>query len=253
MLRNADEYRASAPLLGRSPVDEFPHRIRAIAAEHLPSRMPFFRNLSELPKSAARSADLLGQVYLVYQAAMHATRAAVYFMPHLNSPALRRRKLQIYIDDDGLPKGDTHHYQLTRAFHNIGAALPIGDEDFGDTEELCRRLDPTTGHFIRLTKALYSRSLGAWCAVEVMSDDWMRALANALAVNHPQIHEEPYFAECFAGHVEERHADESLEVTGMVLRERPYLIEDTLRDAKTIAEALDGIWGQLDNIIMSRH
>jgi len=206
-----------------------------------------------LPKSVAHSPEILGQIYLVYQAAMHATRAAVYFMPYLNSPALRRRKLQIYVDDDGLPGGETHHYQLARAFRNIGAELTIGDEEFGDTEELARRVDPTTAYFLRLTRALYARSLGPWCAVEVMSDDWMRALADGLAVHHPGIHDEAYFAECFAGHVEERHADESLEVTCMVLRERPHLIDDTLRDAKAIAEALDGVWGQLDNIIAARH
>jgi pyrroloquinoline quinone (PQQ) biosynthesis protein C len=240
-------------LVGRTAVEELPDKIKAIAAEHRPSRMPFFQHLRELPKSVANSPEMLGQIYLIYQAAMHATRAAVYFMPHLNSPALRRRKLQIYVDDDGLPGGETHHYQLARAFRNIGAALPIGDEEFGDTEELARRVDPTTAHFLRLTRALYARSLGPWCSIEVMSDDWMRALADGLAVHHPKIRDEAYFAECFAGHVEERHADESLDVTCMVLRERPHLVEDTLRDAKAIAEALDGVWGQLDNIITARH
>jgi pyrroloquinoline quinone (PQQ) biosynthesis protein C len=253
LLRNAGEYQQGSLLMGRTPIEDFPDKIKAIAAEHRPSRMPFFQHLRELPKSVADTPELLGQIYLVYQAAMHATRAAVYFMPHLNSPALRRRKLQIYVDDDGLPGGETHHYQLARAFRNIGAALPIGDEEFGDAEELCRRVDSTTAHFIRLTRALYARSLGPWCSVEVMSDDWMRALADGLAVHHPKIRDEAYFAECFAGHVEERHADESLEVTCMVLRERPHLIEDTLRDAKAIAEALDGVWSQLDNVIMARH
>jgi len=251
--RNAAEYREVSALIARNPVEQFPDQIKAIAAEHRPSRMPFFRNFAQLPKDAATSPELLGQVYLVYQAAMHATRAAVYYMPHLDSPALRRRKLAIYVDDDGLRNGDTHHYQLTRAFKNIGAALPLGDEDFGSAEELCHRLDTTTAHFVRLTKKLYSRSLGPWCSVEVMSDDWMRGLADALAVHHPQVRAEPYFAECFDGHVEERHAEEALEVTSMVLKARPYLLEDTLHDAKTIAQALDGIWAQLDNIITSRH
>src|ERR1700690_3970118 len=98
LLQNASEYRRNPVLVARTAVDEFPDKIRAIAAEHRPSRMPFFHNLRALPKSAARSPEILGQIYLVYQAAMHATRAAVYFMPHLNSPALRRRKLQIYVD-----------------------------------------------------------------------------------------------------------------------------------------------------------
>jgi pyrroloquinoline quinone (PQQ) biosynthesis protein C len=247
--RNAAEYRSVSVKQYRNLIEEFPDKIKAIAAEHRPSRMPFFRNFTQLPESVATSPDVLGRIYLVYQSAMHATRAAVYFLPHLDSPALRKRKLQIFIDDDGLPGGDTHHYQLTRAFRNIGAVLPIADEDFGDPDDLCRRIDPTTAHFVRAAKALYSRSLGPWCSVEVMSDDWMRALADALSVYHPQIRNEPYFAECFAGHVEERHAEESLDMTQMVLKERPELLEDTLYHAKMMAESLDRIWHQLDNII----
>ena len=76
--------------------------------------------------------SFLGQILLVYQSAMHATRAAVYYLPHLDSPALRKRKLQIFIDDDGLPNGDTHHYQLTRAFLEIGAKCLLDEEEFGE-------------------------------------------------------------------------------------------------------------------------
>lgn len=230
-------------------VETFVDRVHAIADEHQPSRMPFFRNLAALPKRRASDPALLGRIYLNYQAAMHATRAAVYYMPHLDAPGLRKRKLQIYIDDDGLSGGDTHHYQLARAFRGIGAALPLDDEEFGDGEELCRHLDRETAHFVRLAKELYSRSLGPWCIVEVMSDNWMRALAEALAAHHPKIVEAPYFAECFAQHVEERHAAEALEVTAAVLRTRPYLIEETLRDADAMAEALDGVWERLDAIV----
>src|SRR5215468_12721779 len=97
-------------------IAEFSAAIRALAAQHRPSRMPFFRNLAALDHAAAADPSFLGRIHLIYQAAMHATRAAVYFLPHLDSPALRKRKLQIFVDDDGLPGGDTHHYQLTRAF-----------------------------------------------------------------------------------------------------------------------------------------
>ena len=90
LLRNAGEYQQGSLLMGRTPIEDFPDKIKAIAAEHRPSRMPFFQHLRELPKSVADTPELLGQIYLVYQAAMYATRAAVYFMPHLNSPALRR-------------------------------------------------------------------------------------------------------------------------------------------------------------------
>ncbi len=168
-------------------VDGFPGAMMALLDKHRPSRMPFFRHLAELPFAVVSNPQVLGEIHLVYQAAMHATRAAVYYLPHLDSPALRQRKLQIYNDDDGLPGGDTHHYQLSRAFRNIGAKVLLDDEEFGEPEELCRHLDPETAHFVRLAQKLYSRSLGPWCAVEVMSVDWMRALAEGLVGPLPEL------------------------------------------------------------------
>ena len=241
-----DQYRPGAD---PDEIERFPATIAALAEEHRPSRMPFFTRFANLPRSVATDSRLLGRVHLTYQAAMHATRAAVYHLPHLDSPALRKRKLQIFVDDDGLPGGDTHHYQLTRAFRNLGATCALDDESFGEAEELCRYLDPDTAHFVRLTAKLYARSLGPWCVVETMSDDWMRALANALAVHFPEIVREPYFAECFAQGVEERHAEESLEVTQMVLRQRPELLAETVEDARIMAGALDGVWGSLDRLL----
>jgi hypothetical protein len=232
-------------------IGRFAVTIKALLEQHRPSRMPFFRHLAALPRSVASDPALLGQIHLIYQSAMHATRAAVYYLPHLDSPALRKRKLQIFIDDDGLPGGDTHHYQLTRAFRNIGAKCLLEDEEFGETEELCRHLDAETAHFVRLAQKLYSQSLGPWCAVEVMSVDWMRALADALSVHFPQLAQEPYFKECFAQMVEERHAEESLAVTHMVLEKCPALLAETLRDAKLMAEALDGVWMHLDRIVQA--
>jgi hypothetical protein len=230
-------------------LEHFSKEIAAIADQHRPSRMPFFSRLAALPREVAKDPAFLGQVHLVYQSAMHATRAAVYYLPHLDTPALRKRKLQIFIDDDGLPGGDTHHYQLTRAFRNIGAECVLADEEFGNPAELCRHLDSETAHFVRLAQTLYSRSLGAWCAVEVMSEDWMRALAEALAAHFPAIVAEPYFRECFDQGVEERHAEESLAVTKMILAARPELLPETLRDARLMAEALDGIWSRLEQIV----
>jgi len=230
-------------------IDEFPIAIRTVVERHRPSRMPFFRNLAALDHAIAADPLLLGQIHLIYQSAMHATRAAVYYLPHLDSPALRKRKLQIFVDDDGLPGGDTHHYQLTRAFLNIGAKCVLGDEDFGDPEDLCHHLDGETAQFVRLAQRLYSRSLGPWCAVEAMSVDWMRALADAITVHFPKFVDEPYFAECFSEMVEERHAEESLSVTHVVLRARPELLPETLENARLMAEALDGIWVHLDRIV----
>jgi hypothetical protein len=230
-------------------IDVFPNVIRSFLKEHAPSRMPFFRHMANLPFPIASNPTLLGQIHLIYQSAMHATRTAVYYLPHLDSPALRKRKLQILIDDDGLPAGDTHHYQLTRAFTNIGAKSLLADEEFGDPEELCDHLDAETMHFVRLVRELYGRSLGPWCAVEVLSVDWMRALGDAISVHFPEFINEPYFRECFSQKIEERHADESLAVTQIVLKGRPELLPETLRDAKVMAEALDGVWAHLDRIV----
>jgi pyrroloquinoline quinone (PQQ) biosynthesis protein C len=232
-------------------VEAFSSTMMALLDKHRPSRMPFFRRLAQLPRAVASDPQFLGEIHLIYQAAMHATRAAVYYLPHLDSPALRQRKLQIFNDDDGLPGGDTHHYQLSRAFRNIGAKLVLDDEEFGAPEELCQHLDAETAHFVRLAQKLYSRSLGPWCAVEVMSVDWMKGLAEGLSVHFPRVAHEPYFEDCFAQRVEERHADEALEVTQMVMRQRPELLSETLRDAKMMAEALDGVWNNLDRVVQA--
>jgi hypothetical protein len=232
-----------------SAIEDLPNALAAILEEHRASRMPFFIRLTGLPRSLASDPGLLGQIHLVYQSAMHATRAAVYYLPHLDRPALRKRKLRIYIDDDGLADGDTHHYQLTRAFRSIGAECLLDDEEFGELGELCHYLEGETADFVRLAPKLYARSLGAWCAVEMLSADWMRALADALSVHFPHFRHEPYFEECFSQQVEERHAAEALEVTQIVLRARPELLDETLRDARIMAEALDGVWAHLDRIV----
>jgi hypothetical protein len=232
-----------------SVVGGFTAAITAIVEEHRPSRMPFFRRLATLPRECAADPALLGRIHLNYQAAMHATRAAVYYLPHLDSPGLRKRKLQIFIDDDGLPGGDTHHYQLTRAFRHIGAHCVLDDESFGDPAELCLHLADETAQFVQLAPVLYARSLGAWCIVEMMSVDWMRALADALAVHFAAVRHEPYFADCFSDKVEERHAAESLEVSEAVIAARPALLAETLRDAAIMAKALDGVWNHLDRIV----
>jgi hypothetical protein len=85
--------------------------------------------------------------------------------------------------------------------------------------------------------------------IETLSIDWMRALAEALSVHFPEFGQQPYFAECFTNAVEERHAAEALAVTQSILDTRPELIEPTLRDAATIARALDGVWRHLDRIV----
>src|SRR5262249_19292088 len=148
-----------------------------------------------------------------YQAAMHATRVMVYYLPHLDRPSLRARKCKIYVDDDALPGGDTHHHQLARLFRNLGAPVALEDDDFGDLALLVGLLDAQTAHFVSLVRSLYPSSLGPWCIVELLSDDWMRAFADALSVHFPQVREEPYFADVFAHGVEERHGREAMAIT----------------------------------------
>jgi hypothetical protein len=232
-------------------VRHFKDTIEAIGNNHMPSRHPFFGRLRDLPPEVGRSPDLLGQIHLIYQSAMHATRAMVYYLPHLDAPKLRSRKLKIFIDDDGLENGDTHHYQLTKVFKNMGAKLLLEDEDFGELDILCDHLDPDTKLFVTTVKTLYPRSLGPWCIVELLSDDWMRALAGALSKTFPSVVEEPYFADCFAHGVEERHAEEALAISGSVLSQRTELLAGTVRDAEMMAWALDGVWNNLARIIES--
>jgi hypothetical protein len=245
----ARNWESDAAEPGLDAIEAFPALINTMLEEHRPSRMPFFARLAAMPCSLAREPRFLGQVHLIYQSAMHATRAAVYYLPHLDSPALRKRKLRIFVDDDGLPGGETHHYQLTRAFRNIGARCLLEDEEFGDPDELSDHLEAETAHFVRIARTLYSRSLGPWCAVETLSVDWMRALAEALSVHFPLFKDEPYFEECFSQMVEERHAAEAIEVTQTVLRACPQLLPPTLHDARIIANALDGVWMHLDRIV----
>ena len=234
-----------------SAIEDLPNLIAAMLVDHRPSRMPFFNRVAGLPRAVASDPELLGQIHLAYQSAMHATRAAVYHLPHLDTPALRKRKLRIFIDDDGLADGDMHHYQLTRAFLSIGAKCLLGDEEFGEPGELCHFLDAEIAHFVRLTPKLYARSLGAWCAIEMLSVDWMRALAEAISVHFPHFKHEPYFEDCFAQQVEERHAAEAIDITQTVLRVRPELLHETLHDATVMAAALDGVWTHLDRIVQS--
>src|ERR1700693_3749405 len=149
VMQAAVNYRESEMIVAdRDAIEEFPRTVIDMVELHRPSRMPFFQRVRGLPLAIAGDPEFLGDVHLVYQAAMHATRAAVYYLPHLDSPALRKRKLQIFVDDDGLPGGDTHHYQLTRAFRNIGAKCVLDDEEFAGPEELCRQLDGEADQFV---------------------------------------------------------------------------------------------------------
>jgi hypothetical protein len=226
-------------------------RLDGIASKHLPSQHPFFACLAESPSERIFEPDRLGELLHRYQAAMHATRAMAYSLPMLDSPDLRKRKLQILIDDDGLADGDTHHHQLTRAFIRMSAELKIDDDRYDDLETLQTQVDGKTARFIAAVHRLYVRSLGAWAIVEILSNDWMHALAKALAVHFPGIVSEPYFADCFEGHVEERHGLEALNLVDLVCARRPNFVEPTFRDADEMARELTHFWDALHELILS--
>src|ERR1700751_5683521 len=86
---------APSPLIS----DEFPNAFSAMLEKHRPSRMPFFKRLAAMPSASVAEPHFLGKIHLLYQSTMHATRAAVYYLPYLDAPALRKRKLQIFTDD----------------------------------------------------------------------------------------------------------------------------------------------------------
>jgi hypothetical protein len=69
---------------GLDAIEAFPGLINTILEEHRPSRMPLFARLAAVPRPLAREPSFLGQIHLIYQSAMHATRAAVYYLPHLD-------------------------------------------------------------------------------------------------------------------------------------------------------------------------
>jgi hypothetical protein len=60
-------------------IDAFPVTIRAIAEQHRPSRMPFSKS-GRSGSQGRQRAVVPRSDHLVYQSAMHATRAAVYHL-----------------------------------------------------------------------------------------------------------------------------------------------------------------------------
>src|SRR6266536_5098351 len=51
-------------------VEGFHSTMMTLLDKHRPSRMPFFRRLAQLPKAVASDPQFLGEIHLIYQAAM---------------------------------------------------------------------------------------------------------------------------------------------------------------------------------------
>ncbi len=227
----------------------FKNEILLMAEKWKPSKHPFFSNLKFQGIALKQNPKKMGQLYLHYQAAMHATRAMVYCLPWLDAPHLRKRKLQIYIDDDGLPGGDTHHYQLSRAFQLLGAELPLADEAFGDLEILANELRPKTATFIKKVSDLYPKSLGAWVLMELVSDNFMHALGESLSSCSDKIMNEPYFRDCFANNIEYQHGKEALALASLVVKDKPMRQELTLLHVEQMGQLLNSLWDDLDEVL----
>lgn len=233
------------------PTSQLLAEVARIEAELKPSRHRFFAALAGDAGRAVRDPAVLTELYTRYQSAMHATRVMVYHLPHLDRPSLRVRKVRIYVDDDALAGGETHHSQLRDAFTRFGARIDAADDDarFGALPALEETLDPGTRAFVRLARELYPKTLGPWCAVETLSDNWLHAFADGLARHLPGLQDEAYFADCFLGDVEHRHGQESLAVTSLVLRERPELLDETVEGAWAMARGLNALWDALDAVL----
>jgi len=233
---------------GTSAIELFSEVLNKLYDQHLPSKHPFFERIANLPAAKLTSSNFLGELYLRYQSACHATRVMVYHLPDLDQPIQRTRKLRIISDDDGANYTNTHHYQLSHAFERMGAVCALKNEEFGDLTRLSKLVDPQTAKFLLLVKDLYPKSLGPWCIIEGLADNWMRALMESLSGQFPFIMDEPYFSDCLQQGVEERHAQEALSLTKDMLSEKPYRLKDTIDGACTMAEGLTCFWDSLHEL-----
>jgi hypothetical protein len=68
---------------------------------------------------------------------------------------------------------------------------------------------------------------------------------SGLEPHFPGVGATDYFRENFSSCVEERHAEEALELAESVLRRRPELATETVADAKKMGGALDQLWSAL--------
>jgi len=228
---------------------EFRNELNQLFKKHRPSRHPFFRNLKNASPSVVKNPEWLSEFYLRYQSAMHCTRAMVYFVPNLNSPTLRQRKLAILEDDDALTE-DSHHKYLENLFRYFGIE-PIDQEFFGDLDILIPHLDPRTTTFVREVIRLYPLSTGAWCLAEVLSDDWLSALADAFSAFFQNTFTQDYFDEIFTGKVEIRHMLETVSLTENVMQRYPETVTATIQHMKDMAENMDGLWDNLNSLVVN--
>jgi len=224
-----------------------------IFREHRPSQHSFFATLRNAPKEVATSPHVLREIYIRYQAAMHTTRAAVYFSPYLNSPQLRQRKAKIILDDDTVNQLASHHIQLENLFRSLGAQCIPHEEEFGDLPELRAKLDPELARWSADVEALYHADLGAWTTVEILSDDWISAFSQAYAPHYAPgfVLGLQYFDEITTGHVEIQHMLETLSLLEDTVARHPDIEIPTQLHSTKMAEELDILWNNLEAIVLN--
>jgi len=224
-----------------------------IFREHRPSQHSFFTTLRTAPKEVATNPHVLREIYIRYQAAMHTTRAAVYFSPYLNSPQLRQRKAKIILDDDTVNQLASHHIQLEDLFRALGAECIPHEEEFGDLPELRAKWDPALARWSTDVEALYHADLGAWTTVEILSDDWISAFSQAYAPHYAPgfVLGLQYFDEITTGHVEIQHMLETLSLLEDTVARHPDIELTTQAHATKMAQELDALWNNMEMVILN--
>eukprot|EP00013_Stygamoeba_regulata_P008302 CAMPEP_0177668834 /NCGR_PEP_ID=MMETSP0447-20121125/23033_1 /TAXON_ID=0 /ORGANISM="Stygamoeba regulata, Strain BSH-02190019" /LENGTH=288 /DNA_ID=CAMNT_0019175489 /DNA_START=27 /DNA_END=893 /DNA_ORIENTATION=+ len=229
---------------------EFRNLMNDLFVKYKPSSHPFFANLKAAPAAAAKHPEFLSQLYLRYQAAMHATRASVWLTPYLDTPRLRQRKALIIVDDDTVNGGLSHHKQLENLFRYMGASPIVDEERFGDLQDLEAILDKDTFAFCKKAWELYVAGTGAWSVFEVLSDNWQSALANSFLPHYgKEILEQQYFDEIASGHVEILHMLETVSLTEDVLHRKPHLLGETMAHAVEMAQWSYKLWDNFDALL----
>lgn len=222
--------------------------IQELNYQYSPSKNYFFETLKNC-SSSILTPKITGELYNRYQSFCHATRVMIYHIPYLDSPDLRIRKIKFILDDDSLDFHRVHHYQLKELFKSIGAENIFEETLFESFDLLCSRLDPVTISTVRIIENLYPKNLGAWCIVENFADVWMRLLCDSLSSHFNNISEASYFYDAFSYEIEQRHAQESLELTCIALEKRPKLLSETKYSAENMAKTISRFWDSLEFLI----
>jgi len=231
---------------------QFRSLMNELFEKYKPTTHPFFENLKNAPTSVVRNPEFLSELYKRYNAAMHATRASVWFTPYLNTPRLRQRKAAIIVDDDTVDGELTHHKQCENLFVWLGAKSVLPEDSFGDLEELKKHLDPSTYDWCEKTWKLYTKSTGAWSIFEVLSDNWQSGLAYSLLPHYDnELLKQQYFDEIATGHIEILHMLETVSLTEDVLHRYPHLYQETAEDAIEMAKVSYSLWDNFDSLLAS--